>query len=130
MIKTQVANLIQELCSCDFTSSDLEQSEATCSADGNSLTFTTAIMYSTDSGNLTASTLIRMFQNKVTSTGAVILVGNQNAAVISVCSPICTPEAQDREPTSLDVAAIGVGAYLGGLLTGIIILTIAAVTVR
>ena len=126
MVKAQVANLIKELCSCDFTSSDLEESEATCSADGNSLTFTTAITYSTDSGNLTASTLIQMFQNKVTSTGAVILIGNQNAAVISVCSPICTPEAQSREPTS-DVAAVGVGAYLGGLLTGVIILI---VTVR
>ena len=120
--------MIQDLCSCDFTSSDLEESEATCSVDGKSLTFTTAVVYSTDSGNLTASTLIQMFQNKVASTGAVISLGNQNATVTSVCSPACTPEPQNREPTS-DAAAIGVGAYLGGLLTGIIIISVAAVTI-
>ena len=132
MLKTGVADAILELCSCNFTSSDVELSDATCSGDGNILTLTTSIIYSSDSGNQTASTLIRMFQDRVASTNAVLSVGNQNVTVTSVCSPVCIPEPQqpqDGEPTS-DAAAIGVGAYLGGLLTGIIIISVAAITVR
>jgi len=130
MLKTEVADAILESCSCNFTSSDVELSDATCSGDGNILTLTTSIVYSSESGNQTASTLIRMFQDRVASTNVVLSVGNQNVTVTSVCSPTCTPEphVQDGEPTS-DAAAIGVGAYLGGLLTGIIIISVAAVTI-
>jgi len=128
MLKTEVADAILELCSCNFTSSDVELSDATCSGDGNILTLTTSIVYSSDCGNTTASTLIRMFQGRVASTTVVLSVGNQNVTVTSVCSPACIPEPKDGEPAS-DGAAIIVGAFLGGLLTGIIILTIAAITV-
>jgi len=69
-----------------------------------------------------------MFQDRVASTNVVQSVGNQNVTVMSVCSPACIPEAKPQ-PAS-DGAAIGVGAYLGGLLTGIIIISVAAVTVR
>jgi len=126
MLKTGVADAILESCSCNFTSSDLELSETTCSGDGNTLTLTTTIVYSSESGNQTASTLIQMFQDRVASTTVVLSVGNWNVTVTNVCSPACTSKPQ---PAS-DGAAIGVGAYLGGLLTGIIILTIAAVTIR
>jgi len=129
MLKTEVADAILELCSCNFTSSDVELSDATCSGDGNILTLTTTIAYSSESGNQTASALIQMFLDRVASTNVVLSVGNQNVTVKSVCSPACTPEPQDGEPTS-DAAAIGVGAYLGGLLTGIIIISIAVITVR
>ena len=128
MLKAGFADAVLESCSCNFTSSDLELSETTCSGDGNTLTLTTTIVYSSESGNQTASTLIRMFQDRVASTNVVLSVGNQNVTVTSVCSRACTPEPQDGELTSYE-AAIGVGAYMGGLLTGIIILTIAAVTI-
>ena len=128
MLKTGVADAILELCSCNFTSSDVELSDATCSGDGNILTLTTSIAYSSDSGNQTVSTLIRMFQERVASTNVVLSVGAQNVTVTSVCSPVCIPEAEPQP--ALDAAAIGVGAYLGGLFTGIIIISVAAVTVR
>ena len=129
MLKAGFADAVLESCSCNFTSSDLELSETTCSGDGNTLTLTTTIVYSSESGNQTASTLIQVFQDRVASTTVVLSVGNQNVTVTSICSPACTPgEPQDRELTSNE-AAIGVGAYMGGLLTGIIILTTAAVTI-
>ena len=130
MLKTGVADAILESCSCNFTSSDLEISDTTCSGDGNTLTLTTTIAYSSESGNQTASTLIQMFQDRVASTNTVISVGSQNATITNVCSPTCTytPEPEEGEPTS-SAAAVGVGTYLGGLLSGII-LTIAVVTIR
>ena len=128
MLKTGVADAILESCSCNFTSSDLELSEATCSGDGNTLTLTTTIAYASESGNQTASTLIQMFQGRVASTNTVISIGSQNVTVTNVCSPTCIPEPEEGEPTS-SAAAVGVGTYLGGLLTGII-LTIAVVTIR
>ena len=142
MLKTSIANAIQEMCSCNFTSSDLEESEATCSADDNTtMTFTTTVVYSTESGNMTASTLIQMFQDRAASTSTVISVSSQTATIVSVCTPFCTPEPQPS-PTSIPTpelqevmetptsnAAALVGAYLGGLVTGMIILIITAVIV-
>jgi len=130
ILKTGVADAILESCSCNFTSSELELSDATCSGYGNILTLTTSIAYSSESGNQTASTLIQMFQDRVAITTVVLSVGNQNVTVTSVCSPACTPEAEPQPASNSDGAAIGVGAYLGGLLTGIIIISVAAVTVR
>ena len=67
----------------------------TCSTDGNStMTFTTTVVYSTESGDMTASTLIRMFQDRAASTSTVIFAGSQTATIVSVCNPFCTPEAQ------------------------------------
>ena len=165
MLKTSIANTIQEMCSCNFTHSDLEGSEVTCSADDNTtMTFTATVVYSTESGDITASTLIRMFQERAASTSTVISVGSQTANIVSVCNPSCTPETQPsptptpepqveepspttsipeppveqptpttapdpqeaREPLTSNIAAL-VGAFLGGLATGIIICITAAV---
>ena len=83
------------MCFCNFTSSDLEESEMTCSADDNStMIFTTTVVYSTESGNMTASTLIQMFQERAASTSTVISVGRQTATIVSVCNPFCVPEPQ------------------------------------
>ena len=99
-LKTSIADAIQEMCSCNFTSSDLEESEMTCSADDNTtMTFTTTVVYSTESGNMTASTLISMFQDRAASTSTVISVGSQTATIVGVCSRSCTPEPQPS-PTS------------------------------
>ena len=43
---------------------------------------------------MTASTLIRMFQDRAASTSTVISVGCQTATIVSVCSPYCIPESQ------------------------------------
>ena len=139
MLITEIADAIQEMCSCNFTSSDLEESEATCSADDNTtMTFTTTVVYSTESGNMTASTLIQMFQDRAASTSTVISVGSQTATIVSVCctpelqpSPTSTPtpELQEVMETPTSNTAALVGAYLGGLVTGMIVLIITAVIV-
>ena len=141
MLKTRITDAIQEVCSCNFTSSDLEESEVTCSAyDNTTMTFTTTVVYSTESGDMTASTLIRMFQDRAASTSTVISVGSQTATIVSVCSPYCIPEPQPSPKSTPEVqevmepqtsnAATLVGAFLGGLATGTIILIITAVIVR
>ena len=95
MLITGIADAIQEMCSCNFTSSNLEESEAICSTNDNStMIFTTTVVYSTESGDMTASTLIRMFQDRAASTSTVISAGSQTATIVSVCNPFCTPEAQ------------------------------------
>ena len=95
MLKKGIINTIQEICSCNFTSSELEESEVTCPADDNrTLTFTTTVVCSTESGDMTASTLIRMFQERSATASTVISVGSQTATVVSVCTPSCIPEPQ------------------------------------
>ena len=136
------------MCFCSFTSFDLGQSEAICSADDNTtMTFTTTVVYSTESGDMTASTLIRMFQDRAASASTMISVGSQTATIVSVCSPYCIPDPQSSpmstspsptstpelqevmEPLTSNAATL-VGAFLGGLATGTIILIITAVIVR
>ena len=166
MLKTGIANAIQEMCSCNFSHSDLEGSEVTCLTNSTTLTFTTTVVYSTESGDTTASTLIRMFQDRAVSTSPVIPIAHQTATIVSVCNPSCTPEIQQtptstpdlraeelcptntpeqqvkepacptptsepqemKEPLTSNAAAL-VGAYLGGVATGIVILIIATVIV-
>ena len=119
----------------------------TCSADDNTtMTFTTTVVYSTESGDMTASTLIRMFQNRAASTSTVISVGSQTATIVSVCSPYCIPDPQSSptstspsptptpelqevmEPLTSNAATL-TGAFIGGLATGMIILIITAIIV-
>ena len=94
MLKREVTDTIQEMCSCNFTLSNLEEFEATCSAGSNTLTLTTTAVYASESGNTTASTLIQMFQNKVASTSVVMSFSSHTAAVRRVCSPSCTTDTQ------------------------------------
>ena len=148
MLKTGITNTIREMCSCNFTSSDLEESEVTCSADDNStMTFTSTVVYSTESGDMTASTLIRMFQDRAASASTMISVGSQTATIVSVCSPYCIPDPQSSptsaspsptltpelqevmEPLTSNAATL-TGAFIGGLVTGMIIIIITAIIVR
>ena len=82
-----------------------------------------------------------MFQDRAASSSTVISVGSQTATIVSVCTPSCTPEPQPS-PTSTPTpelqevmetptsnAAALVGVYLGGLVTGMIILIITTVIV-
>ena len=81
-----------------------------------------------------------MFQERAASTSTVISVGSQTATIVSVCTPFCTPEPQpspttipeppEARETPISNAATLVGTYLGGLVTGMVMLIIAAVIVR
>ena len=138
MLKTGITNTIREMCSCNFTSSDMEESEVSCSAgDNTTLTFTTTVVYLTESGDMTASA----------SASTMISVGSQTATIVSVCSPYCIPDPQSSpmstspsptstpelqevmEPLTSNAATL-TGAFIGGLVTGMIILIITAIIVR
>ena len=77
----------------------------------------TTVVYSTESGNLTASTLIQMFQDS--ATGRLLSIGNQTATIINVCSPACMQQGE----SGLGIAAI-IGMCVGSLLIVIIIVTV------
>lgn len=94
MLKRGVTDTIQETCSCNFTLSNLEKFETACSADSNTLTLNTTVVYASESGNTTASTLIQMFQDKAASTSVMISFSSHTAAVRRVCSPSCTTDTQ------------------------------------
>ena len=121
MLKAEITNALQEMCSCGISPYDLEDSEATCSADTtNTLIFTTTIVYSTESGNLTASMLIQMFQDN--AMGTLVSIGNQTATVTRVCNATCI---QQEEP--IDKVTV-VGACVGAVLL-VIVLIIAPVII-
>ena len=114
------------MCFCNFTSFDPGESEATYSKNDNTTVTFTTVAYSTESGDMTASTLIRMFQDGAASTSTVIPVGSQTATIVSVCTPSCTTEPQpsptstpELQPSSMSAPRRGKinlkcsGTYLG-----------------
>ena len=101
----------------------MEDSQLTCSEDdGSSATFTTTVVYSSDSGGVTATDMINTIQTWAASNGAEASIefGGVTATVSQVCSPSC-----DNSPTSpTSMGGIIAGTLIGGFFGGIILLGI------
>ena len=114
--------MVHEQCSCNFTSINMEDSQLTCSEDdGSSATFTTTVVYSSDSGGVTATDMINTIQNWAASNGAEASIefGRVIATVSQVCSPSC-----DGATSSTSMGGVIGGTLIGGFFGGIILLGI------
>jgi len=113
-------------CSCSFTISDIEDTAITCSGNGDTITLTASLVYSSDDGAITASRVIRMLQDWAMDTEdpSLSLDGNSSATVSKVCSPACMLMASGG-----DSANSVAGSFFGGLLLGLILAAAAVATV-
>ena len=86
LLEESLAAVIEEQCSCDFTTSDLTDSYLMCPLSGNDFTFMTTIVYSSTTGDTTATTLLGMVENWAANTpNPTLAVGMQTAVVEEVC---------------------------------------------
>ena len=100
----------------------MDDSQLTCSEDdGSSATFTTTVVYSSDSGGVTATDMINTIQNWAASNGAEASIefGGVIATVSQVCSPSC-----DDATSSTSMGGVIAGTLIGGFFGGIILLGI------
>ena len=100
----------------------MEDSQLTCSEDdGSSATFTTTVVYSSDSGDVTATDMINTIQNWAANNGAEASIefSGVTATVSQVCSPSCD---SPTSPTS--IGGVVAGTLIGGFFGGIILLGI------
>ena len=126
---------IQELCSCNFTFSDLHISQINCSTIENSIQALAEVKYVSedDCTTISASSLIHMLQVWVLNTeNATLHVHEEHLPVLRVCTPICKIQAvncpqlcdcdQLQETTSAPSVLIAVlcGGFGAGALLSLI----------
>ena len=92
----------------------------TCSDDGNMIIFTTTVVYSSDTGDITASDMIDVVKSWAAINGVdtSLEIGGDTATVSQVCSPSC--ESLSSPSTENNVGAVAAGTFIGGLIVGII----------
>ena len=92
LLRENIARVAQEQCLCSITSTSLEDSYLNCSGDGSRVIFSTTVVYSTDSGDITASDIINLIKQWAGMNNAVdgfVMIGGEAATVSQVCSPSC-----------------------------------------
>ena len=141
-----LADIAVQQCLCDFTSDAFQDSDLTCSSYSHQLIFLTAIVYSTPTGDKTASTVINSLQNWLDrNPQPVVGTGMGSFAVIKedcpllVSDPIGTgPSCATATPTleasngisvspvsedSSGGVSIGI-TFAAGLLIGLLVMAI------
>ena len=130
-MEESLSGVVRDQCSCNFTSVNLEDSELTCSNDGMRAIFTTTVVYSSNSGDVTSTDMINSLKSwaAINGAGAIVQIGRTTANVSQVCTPSCDGSSSSVEATegSTDASNLGgltAGVFIGGLTVGIILLAI------
>ena len=131
-----LADIAVQQCLCDFTSDAFQDSDLTCSSYSHQLIFLTAIVYSTPTGDKTASTVINSLQNWLDrNPQPVVGTGMGSFAVIKEDCPLLVSDPIGTGPscaTATLEASNGIsvspvsGDSSGGVSTGIAVATFAA----
>ena len=104
-LRESIARVAQEQCSCNITATSLEDSYLNCSGDGSGVVFTTTVVYSTDSGDITASDVINSIKQWAdinSARHASVMIGGEAAMINQVCSPSCNEtEMTEEYPTTV-----------------------------
>ena len=124
-VSEALAEIASQQCSCDFTSDAFEDSDLTCSSNGRQLTFSSAVVFSTQAGDKSASTVIDSLQLWLDNNPNSVLDTSQGSFAIAqdcslvINSPDDPPSCQSKPQTVTVVAAVG--TFFGGLLSGAVI---------
>ena len=117
-LEESLSGVVRDQCSCNFTSVNLEDSKLTCSDDSMRAVFTTTVVYSSNSGDVTATNMINALKRWAAINGAdaLVQIDGTNATVIQVCSSSCKGPSSSGDATA--------GPFIGGLITGIVLVAI------
>ena len=123
-LKESLSAVVHDQCSCNFTSTNLEDSQLTCSDDGIGVILTTTVVYSSDSGDITASDMINALKSwAAINSDASLGIGGVTATVSQVCSPSC------ETPSPSNSGVVAAGSFIGGFILGMILLAVPVIIV-
>jgi len=93
--------------------------------------FTTTVVYSSDTSDITASDMIDAVKSwaSINGDGASHEIGGDMATVSQVCSPSCESSSPSPESPSHELGAVADGTFIGGLIVGMILLAIPVIVV-
>ena len=118
--------VIKEECNCDFSISNFQDSTITCDELGEVVTFDLTVVYSTEDGAITATSINEFVQNWLINgdkTTTITLSGE----TLQVSRPSC-PLAVSQSHQNVDVSAgIIAGLFCGGVLFGVLLILIPSI---
>ena len=111
VMESSIATKLKDDCSCNVTTDDLRDSLIDCNSE-ISMIFTTLLVFSTESGDETASTLATRLSRQVSFSGLAIGINGSEAQITSACSNDC------YQSTGRDLDSVGViiGVFFGGVI--------------
>ena len=111
MMESSIATKLNDDCSCNVTTDDLRDTKIECNSE-SSMIFTTLLVFSTESGDETASTLANRLSQQVSFSGLAIGINGSEAQITSACIDDC------YQSTGHDLDSVGViiGVFFGGVI--------------
>ena len=92
-MESSIATKLNDDCSCNFTTDDLKDTQIECNSE-SSMILTTLLVFSTESGDETASTLVNRLSQQVSS-GLAVNINRGEAKIASACSNDCYKSIND-----------------------------------
>ena len=110
MMESSIATKLNDDCLCNVTTDDLRDTQIECNSE-SSMIFTTLLVFSTERGDETASTLANRLSQQVSS-GLAIGINGSETQITSACSNDC------YQSTGRDLYSVGViiGVFFGGVI--------------
>ena len=87
-VEASVIAKLREDCSCNITANDLQMSSLQCN-NAQTVTFSTLVVFSSDSGDETASTLTNRLSSQVSASAVFLNLDGTEALITSACSGDC-----------------------------------------
>ena len=106
IVKSSVVAKLREDCSCNISVNDLQISSLQCN-DAQTATFSTLVVFSSDNGDETASTLTNRFSSQVSASAVSLNLNGTEALVTSA----------NIGDSSESNVGIYVGLFFGGVLS-------------
>ena len=110
-MESSIATKLNDDCSCSVTTDDLKDTLIECNSE-SSMIFTTLLVFSTESGDETASTLTNRLSQQVSFSALDIDINGSEAQITSACSDDCY-QSTGRD---LDSVGVNIGVFFGGVI--------------
>ena len=109
MMESSVAIKLNDSCSCNVTAADLRDTQIMCNSE-SSMVFTTLLVFSTESGDETASTLANRLSGQVSFSALTIDINGSEALITTA---VITSSTAGRNSDSVGT---NIGVFIGGVI--------------
>ena len=106
-VKLSVILKLREDCSCNITADDIQNSSLQCNS-AKTVTFSTLVVFSTDSGDETASTLTSRFSSRASVSVVFFNLNGSDALITYACAGDCSV---------ISNVTSYIGLFFGGVLS-------------
>lgn len=137
MMQDEIASILRSDCTGNITADDFQDSIIECNNHSSIIEFRTMIVFSSESGEETASTLASRLVTRTSASVLSITLNGRQAFIVSACSIDChkiettgtsvTVNSSSRKEIAFTIIGSTTGAFFGGIVFCAILIAIAIV---